>query len=201
MALARSSPIRSFAAADSKRKQRQEMEMAQEDIAWRRRARRHGSLDRGARRGSRAGLQGDGGRRHPAHPGQPALGPDRAPRERARPEPAPGRRRRRRFSRRLVRPQQRSRPSMSRPAAATTPSGSIRSTAHSRPTKPTRIDGQSGDDTLIGGSGNESPRRRQRRRLRRRQRGRRYGLPRRGNDTFVWDPGDGSDVIEGGKRL
>jgi hypothetical protein len=65
--------------------------------------------------------------------------------------------------------------------------------------KATRIDGQNGDDTLIGGSGNE----------------RFFGgngddfidgnagadtaFLGRGDDTFVWDPGDASDVVEGGR--
>ena len=65
-------------------------------------------------------------------------------------------------------------------------------------TKATRIDGQNGDDRLIGGSGNEVL----------------FGgrgddfvdgnggvdtaFLGRGDDTFVWDPGDGSDDVEGG---
>ena len=65
-------------------------------------------------------------------------------------------------------------------------------------TKATRIYGQNGDDTLIGGSGNEVF----------------FGgrgddfvdgnggadtaFLGRGDDTFVWDPGDGSDIVEGG---
>ena len=65
-------------------------------------------------------------------------------------------------------------------------------------TKTTRIYGQNGDDTLIGGSGDEVF----------------FGgrgddfvdgnggtdtaFLGRGDDTFVWDPGDGSDTIEGG---
>ena len=65
-------------------------------------------------------------------------------------------------------------------------------------TKATRIYGQNGDDTLIGGSGNEA------------FFGGRGGdvvdgtggadtaFLGRGDDTFVWDPGDGSDVVEGG---
>jgi hypothetical protein len=66
-------------------------------------------------------------------------------------------------------------------------------------TKATRIDGQNGNDTLLGGSGDEvlvggkgddfidgSG-------------GTDTAFLGKGNDTFVWDPGDGSDVIEGGK--
>jgi hypothetical protein len=63
--------------------------------------------------------------------------------------------------------------------------------------KPTRVSGQNGDDTLLGGSGNETF----------------YGgrgddfadgnggadsaFLGQGDDTFVWDPGDGSDRVEG----
>ena len=62
----------------------------------------------------------------------------------------------------------------------------------------TRIDGQNGDDTLIGGSGDE---------VLVGGRGNDFvdgnggvdtAFLGRGNDTFVWDPGDGSDVVEGG---
>ena len=64
--------------------------------------------------------------------------------------------------------------------------------------KPTAVHGRKGDDTLIGGSGNETF----------------FGgrgddaidgnggtdtaFLGRGDDTFTWDPGDGSDVVEGG---
>ena len=41
-------------------------------------------------------------------------------------------------------------------------------------------------------------RRRRGRRHRRRQRRQRHGRARRGDDVFVWDPGDGSDVVDGG---
>jgi len=66
-------------------------------------------------------------------------------------------------------------------------------------TKATRIDGQNGDDTLIGGSGDE---------VLVGGRGDDFidgnggadtAFLGQGDDTFVWDPGDGSDVIEGGK--
>jgi hypothetical protein len=65
-------------------------------------------------------------------------------------------------------------------------------------TKATRIDGQNGDDTLIGGSGNE---------VLVGGRGDDFvdgnggadtAFLGRGDDTFVWDPGDASDVVEGG---
>ena len=65
-------------------------------------------------------------------------------------------------------------------------------------TKATRIDGQNGDDTLIGGSGNE---------VLVGGRGDDFvdgnggadtAFLGQGDDTFVWDPGDGSDVVEGG---
>ena len=63
----------------------------------------------------------------------------------------------------------------------------------------TRIDGENGEDTLIGGSGNE---------ILVGGRGDDFvdgnggadtAFLGKGNDTFVWDPGDGSDVVEGGR--
>ena len=63
--------------------------------------------------------------------------------------------------------------------------------------KPTRVDGGKGDDTLIGGSGNE---------LFFGGRGNDFvdgnggadtAFLGDGDDTFVWDPGDGSDSVEG----
>jgi Ca2+-binding RTX toxin-like protein len=63
----------------------------------------------------------------------------------------------------------------------------------------TRIDGGKGNDTLIGGSGNE---------ILVGGRGDDFvdgnggadtAFLGKGDDTFVWDPGDGSDVIEGGR--
>src|SRR4029079_227534 len=65
-------------------------------------------------------------------------------------------------------------------------------------TKSTRIYVQTGDDTLIGGSGNE---------VLVGGRGDDFvdgnggtdtAFLGQGDDTFVWDPGDGSDTIEGG---
>src|SRR5215203_1048015 len=65
-------------------------------------------------------------------------------------------------------------------------------------TKATRIGGQNGDDTLIGGSGNE---------VFVGGRGDDFvdgnggadtAFLGQGADTFVWDPGDASDVVEGG---
>ena len=65
-------------------------------------------------------------------------------------------------------------------------------------TKATRIYGQNGDDTLIGGSGNE---------VLVGGRGDDFvdgnggadtAFLGQGDDTFVWDPGDASDVVEGG---
>ena len=87
--------------------------------------------------------------------GSPASDQHRASREHARSDPAPGRRQRRRFSRLLVRPQHHSTPSISRPATATTRSGSISLAASFTTTKATRIDGQGGNDNLHGGSGDE----------------------------------------------
>ena len=65
-------------------------------------------------------------------------------------------------------------------------------------TEATRIDGQNGDDRLIGGSGNE---------VLIGGRGDDFidgnggvdtAFLGKGDDTFVWDPGDASDVVEGG---
>jgi hypothetical protein len=64
-------------------------------------------------------------------------------------------------------------------------------------TKPTRIDGENGDDTLLGGSGAE---------VFFGGRGNDFvdgnggadtAFLGRGNDAFVWDPGDASDIVEG----
>jgi len=65
-------------------------------------------------------------------------------------------------------------------------------------TEATRIDGQNGDDTIIGGTGNE---------VLVGGRGDDFidgnggvdtAFLGKGDDIFVWDPGDGSDVVEGG---
>lgn len=68
-------------------------------------------------------------------------------------------------------------------------------------TKPTRISGENGDDTLIGGGGGEvfdggngsdSIDGNQ---------GADTAFLDRGDDTFVWDQGDGSDIVNGGSGL
>ena len=59
------------------------------------------------------------------------------------------------------------------------------------------FDGGDGNDTLNGGDGKRPAERRGRRRHRRRKRRRGRAFLGDGNDTFVWDPGDGSDVVEG----
>ena len=63
--------------------------------------------------------------------------------------------------------------------------------------KATRIDGGNGDDTLIGGSGNEIFVGGRGRDLVDGNGGADTAFLGKGNDTFVWDPGDGSDVVEG----
>ena len=59
------------------------------------------------------------------------------------------------------------------------------------------FDGGAGDDTLLGGERRRPAGRRLRQRPRRRQPGHRHALLGGGNDTFQWDPGDGSDTVEG----
>ena len=55
-----------------------------------------------------------------------------------------------------------------------------------------------GDDDVLGGAGSRHPHRRPRARLRRRQPRQRHRRPRRRATTSsMWDPGDGSDVVEG----
>jgi hypothetical protein len=62
----------------------------------------------------------------------------------------------------------------------------------------TRIYGQNGDDTLIGGSGNEVLVGGRGDDVIDGNGGVDTAFLGRGDDTFVWDPGDGSDVVEGG---
>jgi Ca2+-binding RTX toxin-like protein len=65
-------------------------------------------------------------------------------------------------------------------------------------TESTRIDGQNGDDTLLGGSGAEVFVGGNGNDLVDGNGGADTAFLGRGNDVFVWDPGDGSDVVEGG---
>ena len=64
-------------------------------------------------------------------------------------------------------------------------------------TIPTTIDGAQGDDTLAGGSGAETIRGGPGDDLIDGNRGNDLAFMGAGEDTFVWDPGDGSDTIEG----
>jgi Ca2+-binding RTX toxin-like protein len=64
-------------------------------------------------------------------------------------------------------------------------------------TKPTRINGENGDDTLIGGSGAEVFIGGNGDDLVDGNGGADTAFLGRGDDTFVWDPGDASDVVEG----
>ncbi len=66
-------------------------------------------------------------------------------------------------------------------------------------TKPTRLSGGNGDDTLIGGSGAEVFDGGNGDDLVDGNQGADIAFLGRGNDTFVWDQGDGSDVVEGGR--
>jgi hypothetical protein len=62
---------------------------------------------------------------------------------------------------------------------------------------PTTIDGAAGDDTLAGGSGAETLRGGPGNDSIDGNRGNDVAFMGAGKDTFVWDPGDGSDTIEG----
>ena len=64
-------------------------------------------------------------------------------------------------------------------------------------TKATRIDGENGDDTLIGGNGNEILVGGHGDDFIDGNGGADTAFLGKGDDTFVWDPGDGSDVVEG----
>lgn len=64
-------------------------------------------------------------------------------------------------------------------------------------THPTRIDGENGDDTLIGGSGAEVLIGGNGNDQVDGNGGADTGLLGRGDDVFVWDPGDASDIVEG----
>jgi Ca2+-binding RTX toxin-like protein len=64
-------------------------------------------------------------------------------------------------------------------------------------TIPTTIDGGAGDDTLAGGSGAETLRGGPGNDSIDGNRGNDVAFMGAGKDTFVWDPGDGSDTIEG----
>jgi len=65
-------------------------------------------------------------------------------------------------------------------------------------TKPTRINGENGDDTLIGGSGAEVFDGGNGDDFVDGNQGADTAFLDRGDDTFVWDQGDGSDVVKGG---
>ena len=64
-------------------------------------------------------------------------------------------------------------------------------------TKATRIFGGNGDDTLLGGSGNETFFGGRGDDVVDGNGGADTGFLGRGDDTFIWDPGDASDVVEG----
>lgn len=65
-------------------------------------------------------------------------------------------------------------------------------------TESTRIDGQNGNDTLLGGGGAETFMGGNGDDLADGNGGADTAFLGRGDDVFVWDPGDGSDVVEGG---
>ena len=65
-------------------------------------------------------------------------------------------------------------------------------------TEITTLLGGDGNDTLTGDIGAETPRRWRGDDVDGRQPGRRHADRGSGNDTIQWDPGDGSDVVDGG---
>ena len=67
--------------------------------------------------------------------------------------------------------------------------------------KPTRIEGQGGDDTLIGGNGHETFVGGSGNDVVDGNGGADTASLGAGNDTFAWDPGDGSDVVRGGTGI
>ena len=65
------------------------------------------------------------------------------------------------------------------------------------PAAPSRSSSTATPEATPSAEASREPDRRRRQRRHRRKRRRRHGLLGAGDDTFVWDPGDGSDVVEG----
>ena len=59
------------------------------------------------------------------------------------------------------------------------------------------VDGGAGNDTILGSQRRRHADRRRRQRLHRRRPGNDVAFLGAGDDTFVWNPGDGSDTVEG----